>query len=607
MLSLRLKNKRSGEISMLKIWRRHFVTSMIVSMLILGLFSQTIQASAAENNRSWSEYTEKIMAKDTDNGTLELELQGTLKLSKNYKVTLRGENRVHQKSLDDVRVGAENITVRVNHKNEITKVFINGPSPIESMRVGIMTTNFESVDHETIVLSSQAGLEIVDKVAEMKLEVSENDKVIFTPTSNEITVTNDAGETLYRTPNRLYAFSKNGSKIKVENITRASGDPSYRGYFEITTSESKDKLNLINEVDFEQYLYQVVPSEMPASFGLNALKAQAVAARTYALGDYFSDRFAKDGFFVLDSVMSQVYNNTPENTLTTQAVNETTGIIMLGEDGQLVDARYYSTSGGYGASKHQVWAEADGTFPSKVVPYLIAQSHIFNPNDPSKMLEIDTQSEEEILEFYKTLTHTGYDGNSPWFRWKVRLSKEELENTINGNIVGRQAADPNFVLTQNESGEFVSQPIPAEGIGELVNMHVAKRGDGGNIMELVIEGTTGTYKIIKEYNIRFTIRPSNAFTMGQDVVLHRAPAGSTDYTGTLNNYTILPSAFFGFEIDEEKSVTFYGGGNGHGVGMSQYGAYYLGTTLGYEFDRILTSYYPNMSLESISILTKEGQ
>src|SRR5690606_39004742 len=136
---------------MLKIWRRHFVTSMIVSMLILGLFSQTIQASAAENNRSWSEYTEKIMAKDTDNGTLELELQGTLKLSKNYKVTLRGENRVHQKSLDDVRVGAENITVRVNHKNEITKVFINGPSPIESMRVGIMTTNFESVDHETIV------------------------------------------------------------------------------------------------------------------------------------------------------------------------------------------------------------------------------------------------------------------------------------------------------------------------------------------------------------------------------------------------------------------------------------------------------------------------
>ncbi len=574
-------------------------------VLITGLFSQVGQASAAEDNRSWVEYTEKIMAKDKDNGTLELELQGSLKLAKNYNVTLRGENKVYQKSLADVRVGAENVTVRVNHKNEITKVFIDGPTPIKTMRVGIMTTGFETVDHDTIVLNSQAGLEIVDKVAEQTVEIPAGENVTFSPSSNEITVTNASGDVLYTTPNRLYVFTEEGSKIKVESITRASSDESYRGFFEITTSETGDKLNLINEVDFEQYLYQVVPSEMPSYFGLNALKAQAVAARTYALGDYLSDRFAKDGFFVLDSVMSQVYNNIPEDAATNQAVDETSGIIMLGQDGSLVDARYYSTSGGYGASKHQVWADEDGTFPSQVIPYLIAQSHTFDPSDSSKMYEIDTQSEEEILDFYKTLSHTGYDGNSPWFRWKVSMSKEELENTINANLAGRQTADPKFVLTKNEAGEFVSQPIPAEGIGELLDMYVEKRGDGGNIMELVIEGTTGTYKIIKEYNIRFTIRPSNAFTKGDNVVLHRATAGSSDYTGTLNNYTILPSAFFGFEMNEEKGVTFYGGGNGHGVGMSQYGAYYLGTTLEYEFDRILTSYYPNMSLESITVLTKE--
>ncbi|MCC3356358.1 SpoIID/LytB domain-containing protein [Bacillus sp. REN16] len=582
---------------------RNFVSALAMIVLITGLFSQGGQASAAKDNRSWVEYNEKIMAKDNENGTLELELQGTIKLAKNYKVTQRGENRVYQKSLADVRVGAENVTVRVNHKNEITKVFIDGPTPIETMRVGIMTTGFAAVDHDTIVLSSQAGLEIIDKVAEKTFTAGE--KVTFSSSSNEIIVTNASGEALYTTPNRLYAFTDEGSKIKVENITRASGDSSYRGFFEITTSSTGDKLNLINEVDMEHYLYQVVPSEMPASFGLNALKAQAVAARTYALGDYLSDRFAKEGFFVLDSVMSQVYNNTPENAITTQAVNQTAGIIMIGQDASLVDARYYSTSGGYGASKHQVWAEGDGTFPSNVVPYLIALSHTFDPNDPSKMLEIDTQSEEEILEFYKTLSHTGYDGNSPWFRWKVGLSKEELENTINANLAGRQAADPKFVLNQNEAGEFVSQPIPTEGIGEFVDMYVAKRGDGGNIMELVIEGTTGTYKIIKEYNIRFTIRPSNAFTQGETVVLHRAPAGSTEYTGTLDNYTILPSAFFGFEFDEENGVTFYGGGNGHGVGMSQYGAYYLGTTLGYGFERILTSYYPNMSLQKSSVLNKE--
>ncbi|HWO75970.1 MAG TPA: SpoIID/LytB domain-containing protein [Bacillus sp. (in: firmicutes)] len=582
-----------------------WIRVLAITVIFTGLFSQLGQASESEEQRSWVEYTEKIMAKDQE--VLELELQGELKLANNYDVIQKGENRVFQKTLDDVRVGAENVTVRVNHKNEITKILIDGPTPIETMRVGIMTSGFATVDHDTIVLSSQAGLEIVDKVAGETFAVAAGEKVTFTPDSGEITVTNANGDVLYTTPNRLYAFTDEGSKIKVENITRASGDPSYRGFFEITVSDAGDKLNLINEVDFEQYLYQVVPSEMPAYFGLEALKAQAVAARTYALGDYLSDRFAKDGFFVLDSVMSQVYNNTPENAITTQAVNETGGVIMLGADGSLVDARYYSTSGGYGASKHQVWADADGSFPGQVVPYLIAQSHTFDPNDPSKMLEIDTQSEEEILDFYKTLSHTGYDGNSPWFRWKVSLSKEELENTINANIISRQKADPNFVLTQNETGEFVSQPIPAEGIGEFVDMYVAKRGDGGNIMELVIEGTTGTYKIVKEYNIRFTIRPSNAFTGGENVVLHRAAAGSTDYTGTLNNYTILPSAFFGFEMDEEKGVTFYGGGNGHGVGMSQYGAYYLGTTLNYEYDRILTSYYPNMSLTDLSVLTELGK
>lgn len=583
---------------------RRLFSVMAIMVLVIGLFSQVGQASASEEERSWDEYTEKIMAKDKENGTLELELQGEFKLAKNYDVTQRGENSVYQKSLADVRVGAENVTVRVNHKNEITKIYIDGPTPVETMRVGIMTSGFATVDHDTVVLSSQAGLEIVDKVAGESFAVAAGEKVTFTPASHEITVTKAEGEVLYTSPNRLYAFTEEGSKIKVENITRASGDPSYRGFFELTTSDAGDKLNLINEVNFEQYLYQVVPSEMPAYFGLEALKAQAVAARTYAMGDYSSDRFAKDGFFVLDSVMSQVYNNTPENAVTTQAVNETAGVIMIGEDGSLVDARYYSTSGGYGASKHQVWAGDDGSFPSEEISYLIARSHTFDPNEPSKMLEIDTQSEEEILEFYKTLSHTGYDGNSPWFRWKVSLSKEELENTINANIGGRQVADPNFVLTQNDAGEFVSQPIPAEGIGELVDMYVAKRGDGGNAMELVIEGTTGTYKIIKEYNIRFTIRPSNAFTKGDTVVLHRAVAGSTDYTGTLNNYTILPSAFFGFELDEENGVTFFGGGNGHGVGMSQYGAYYLGTTLGYDYDNILTSYYSNMSLEDLSYFSK---
>ncbi|TCP59237.1 SpoIID/LytB domain protein [Tumebacillus sp. BK434] len=263
--------------------------------------------------------------------------------------------------------------------------------------------------------------------------------------------------------------------------------------------------------NMEQYLYQVVPSEMPASFGLEALKAQSVAARTYAMSDYFSNRYAQRGFHVDDSTLSQVYNNSAESTLHTQAVNETAGMIME-QNGTLVDARYYSTSGGYGAAKHEVWSDAGNIFPGSPIAYLSARSFTYDPADSSKIYNMNTQDEAALNAFYKDLTLNGYDSASYYFRWKVGFSKLELENTINQNLAGRYAADPAFILTKDAAGNFVQKAIPASGIGQLKNLYVAKRGQGGNMMELVVEGTTGTYKIVKEYNIRFTIRPSKTYT-----------------------------------------------------------------------------------------------
>ncbi|WP_462410672.1 SpoIID/LytB domain-containing protein [Neobacillus sp. Marseille-QA0830] len=575
---------------------------MIVTALFFSFFSSQSTVSAAKPERT---FTEKIMAKNAAASTIELEYQGNLKLAEDYTIQQWVNGKQYPKSLADVRVGAENATIQVNGDREITKITLDGVTPVENMRVGIMTTNFGSMEHDQIQLSSPTGLTIVDKLAKHTVSADANEVITFKSADGTVSITKADGSELYSTKNRIYVSTDESSKIKVENIKRGSGSsaftPAYRGSFEIT-SVAGNKLHLINEVDLEHYLYQVVPSEMPSSFGLNALKAQAVAARTYALGDYLGDRFAKDGYFVLDSVMSQVYNNSAENALTTQAVQETKGTIMYGNDGSLVDARYYSTSGGFGASRHQVWSDADGSFPGTVAPYLLGQSYTFDPSDSSKMLQIDTHNEEQVLNFYKNLSYRGYDDTSLYFRWKISLSKQELANTINKNIGARYSADPKFVLTQNEAGEFVSQPIPVAGIGEFKNMYVAKRGDGGNIMELVIEGSTGTYKIVKEYNIRFTIRPQATFTGGPAVIVYRAKGGSTNYTDTaLVNYSILPSAFFSFEINDQTGITFYGGGNGHGVGMSQYGASQLGLA-GVSFDKILTSYYPNMNLVNVSVV-----
>lgn len=69
-------------------------------------------------------------------------------------------------------------------------------------------------------------------------------------------------------------------------------NPNYRGIMELKPSRTASRgIRIINEIYMEDYLKQVVPSEMPQSFGVEALKAQAIAARTYALSDYLKFRY----------------------------------------------------------------------------------------------------------------------------------------------------------------------------------------------------------------------------------------------------------------------------------------------------------------------------
>lgn len=584
-------------------------------LLGLLLLTSNFTVLAEESNRGGQAFIEeKIMSRDAVNKTIELELTGKVQLAEDYEVfeVVNGE-RV-PRALADVMVGAENIRLFWDNKDKgneegtnrkVKWVIIEGKTPVNNMRIGIMNNGFVSLDHNQIDFKSAEGFKLVDKKGEMEFNI-EPDTLITIKNENGMLKVIENSEEIYSTTNRLYAFRANEeSKIQIITFKRAYGYPSYRGFFEITPSPAAGKLNIINEVQLEDYLYQVVPSEMPASFGLEALKAQAVAARTYALSDYYSGRYAAKGFHVDDSTLSQVYNNSVENDLTNQAVSETRGMIMECE-GQLVDARYYSTSGGYGASKHEVWSDfGTNAFPGTPVPYLTGRSYTFDPADNAKMLNIDTNNEEQISEFYKNLSYTGYDSESLYFRWKVGLTKQEIENTINKNILLRYAADPLFILTKDETDAFTSKPIPAEGIGTFKNMYVTKRGTGGNILELVIEGSTGTYKIIKEFNIRFTIRPNKTDTgSGSNIIAYRAKGGSSDYTSTLTNPSILYSAFFTFDITRDANgeitnVTFFGGGNGHGVGMSQYGASMLGLNYGWTYNQILYSYYAGMQIVDV--------
>lgn len=224
----------------------------------------------------------------------------------------------------------------------------------KTIRVGITTKGHKSLDHSIVSFTSHSKATLTNSWMNMKLDASDKVKIESNGKRMIIYVN---GKKRAETIQGVKYDSKN-DKVIVTSLRRGHRKtmyPVYRGTLEIKLSKTNpNALRVINEVKMEDYLLQVLPSEMPESFGLEALKAQAVAARTYALNDYFNSRFKKEGFHVIDDTRSQMYNNVDENPDSTKAIKQTYGEVML-YNGKPIDAKYYSTSSGYGASAHNIW------------------------------------------------------------------------------------------------------------------------------------------------------------------------------------------------------------------------------------------------------------
>ncbi|MEA2693156.1 MAG: hypothetical protein QOJ16_2543, partial [Acidobacteriota bacterium] len=156
-------------------------------------------------------------------------------------------------------------------------------------------------------------------------------------------------------PGRWVAVDTEGGSVRAEGHR-------YRGRLLVFLND-RGTLNLINELPLEQYLRGVVPSEMgPEQYNqVEALKAQAVAARTYALKNL--GEFSREGYDICATPRCQVYGGLDvEHPLSTRAVEETAGQVLLYK-GELVDALYSSTCGGH-------TEDAKVMFPLKEEPYL---------------------------------------------------------------------------------------------------------------------------------------------------------------------------------------------------------------------------------------------
>ena len=182
-------------------------------------------------------------------------------------------------------------------------------------------------------------------------------------------------------PGEIITLDGGDEGITVTSIQRNYGNPTYKGTLKIKKAENQEALYLINELPLETYLEGVVPSEMPSSYHQEALKAQAVCARTYAWKQMEDSCLEKYGADVDDSVNFQVYQNQAQAETTDDAVACTKGQVMT-HNGELIQAYYFSTSAGT-TSTDQIWG-ADSA-----APYLKSVACRFDQDQPWGSWKVD--------------------------------------------------------------------------------------------------------------------------------------------------------------------------------------------------------------------------
>ena len=259
-------------------------------------------------------------------GSIELEGYGTVPLDTEYKV-LKTYGDVKRQQLSDILVGSENQEFIVA-KGKICAAIKEREDAADRIRVLIMGNGFESRYHEKIEITCPGSIKKIQGDSETMLDPAS----VISVTSGDGTCSE-----------RLILEPQDGSELTVNSLVRAQGTPSYGGRLEIL--DTKNGLVLVNEIDMEAYLKKVIPSEMPSSYEKEALKAQAVCARTYAFVQSRSNSYSEYGAQIDDSTQFQVYNNVDPDEKTAQAVQETYGK-MLYYNGNPITAYYFSTSCG---------------------------------------------------------------------------------------------------------------------------------------------------------------------------------------------------------------------------------------------------------------------
>lgn len=331
------------------------------------------------------------------------------------------------------------------------------------------------------------------------------------------------------------------------------GGHAYRGELEVFARDGL--VTVVNVVPLEDYLLGVVPREMPAGFPAEALKAQAVAARTYALHTVASGAYAALGYDLVPTTDCQVYGGVDaEQASTTVAVEATSGeVITYG--GGLIGAFFHSTSGGHTESVEYVWG-----FPS---PYL-----------------------KGVPDF---------DQASPHYTWTLTFDAAELSSRLAeagydvGDLVAVEGVAPQGpggrYLERLLRGSRGEQSLRSERLRQVLGLRSAwfdVTGAKERVEDAVRQVDPAGFSVVSAEGAARPLAGDTFVALGYGVAAVVRPEGLWAVSS----------------VHTPATFTFTGRGWGHGVGLSQWGARGMALA-GKDYREILTYYYTGVTVGTL--------
>ena len=325
-------------------------------------------------------------------------------------------------------------------------------------------------------------------------------------------------------------------------------------------------INVINVVDIDDYVKGVLPYEMSPSWPLEALKAQAVCARTYALLQ--TKHYSSYKFDVCNTTDCQVYQGANlASDLTDQAAEETAGIAAF-YDGDYAELYYYSSNGGASENSENVW--------TKALPYLTGKYDPYEDADAIPGYSYTVSYTYDQLT--KMLQNKGYSIG--------QISGVYVSETTDVGNVREITFTDTSGKTLKVTGETCRTIFYTTLFGDtksVKSMRFTISGGGGGSGYYLGDGSAGVQDLEGLYTI--------SGTGVTDVIAGEVYVASASGTAPLAEAESSGS----YSAD---GITITGTGSGHNVGMSQYGAKAMAEE-GYDYEEILDFYFTGITLERI--------